>query len=72
MATKSELDEIRASGLEIIEVLTPYRKRQRVLCFNPDKSSVRPWVLVGSGCGWYFASEQEARDYADREHRRRA
>lgn len=67
MATEKELAEIRSSGLQIIEDLKPYRGRPRILCYDPDNTCPRPWILSGQGCAWYFTDEASARKYAENE-----
>ena len=64
-AAEKELAEIRKGGLEIIEVLQSYRNRRRILCY--DQGAIMPWVIVGCGCGWYFPSEQTAREWNNQE-----
>ena len=58
-------EEIRTAwgceDLKVIDVLTPYQGRRRVLCY--DSSAVKKWIIAGEDAAWYFDTEEEARSW---------
>ena len=67
---EKELQEERGrKDLKLVDVLTPYQGRRRILVYI--ESEPKPWQVIGEDSNWYFDSEEAARAWRSGKKKRR-